>query len=193
MPRSLCVLALTIVAGLTAAPTPAADDGPAKGVKKLELSFEPASAKPGQTVTVKITVELADGYHTYPTKQTDKNAESMVNKLTFPAPGDLIFVGDVTEPINPETKAEPELGIKELKLYTGTLTYEKKAVVSPKATAGEKDVKLKGVRLTVCDATNCYPPKTLTPVAKLKVLDGPAVAVAKEYEDEVNKVLAEKK
>jgi hypothetical protein len=171
-------------------PSPAADDdGPAKGVKTVEATVEPTEAKPGQTVTLKITVELAGGFHTYPTRQSDKNASSMVNKIAFPDVAGLIFVGEVIDPTNPETKAEPELGIKELKTYSGTIVYERKAVVSPKANSGEQVVKLKAVRLTVCDATNCYPPKTLTPQARFKVLDGPAVPVEKAYQDEVTKAL----
>lgn len=190
MPRPFRLLAPALLAGILSAPTPAADeDGPAKGVKKVEAAFEPAEAKPGQTVTLKITVELDAGYHTYPTRQTDKNAASMVNKVTFPDVTGLIFVGDVKDPANAETKPEPELGIKELKTYSGTVVYERKAVVSPKATAGEQTVKLKAVRLTVCDATNCYPPKSLTPQARLTVLDGPAVPVEPAYRDEVNKAL----
>ena len=58
-----------------------------KAVKKVEASFSPAEAKPGQTVTFSVTIELNDGYHTYPTVQTDKMAASMVNEIKFPDPG----------------------------------------------------------------------------------------------------------
>ena len=44
-------------------------------MKKVEAKFDPAEAKPGQTVTFKLTVELNDGYYTYPTRQADKAAE----------------------------------------------------------------------------------------------------------------------
>jgi len=189
MPRPTRLSALALAAGLFALPTPAAQDGPAKGVKKVEVSVEPAEAKPGQTVTVKIAVELDDGFHTYPTKQADKNAESYVSKIAFEDAGGLIFVGDVTDPPNPETKAEPDAGIKELRQYSGRFTFERKAVVSPKAAAGEAAVRVKSLRLTVCDAKNCYPPKTLTPEAKLKVLPGPAAEVEPAYRDEVTKAL----
>lgn len=192
MRRPLRILTLAAAVGLLACTAPAADDSPAKGIKKLDVSVTPAEAKPGQTVTVKITVELEDGFHTYPTKQADKNAESYVSKITFPDTGDLIYVGDVKDPPNAETKAEPEAGIKELRQYSGILTYERKAVVSPKAAAGNAAVKLKAVRLTVCDEKNCYPPKTLTPETTLKV-SGAAVAVEKQYEDDVKKAIAEKK
>src|SRR5262245_44481924 len=117
--------ASVVVLGVLALPGFADDAGPARGVKKVEATFEPAEAKPGQTVTLKITVELLDGYHTYPTKQVDKNAAQMVNKITFPAPAGVIFVGETKDPANPDTKAEPEIGIKELRTHAGTVVFER--------------------------------------------------------------------
>src|SRR5438128_9064819 len=55
-----------------------------KAVKKIEGKFDPAEAKPGQTVTFKLIVDLNDGYHTYPTVQPDKGAESFVNDIKVP-------------------------------------------------------------------------------------------------------------
>jgi hypothetical protein len=163
-----------------------------KAVKKVEATFDPAEAKPGQTVTFKLTVALNDGYHTYPTTQPEKAAEGFVNQVKFPDPGAVVFVGPVIDPKGYETKAVPELLIKELREYPGTVTYTRKAVVSPKATAGAAEVKLASFKLTVCDKTNCYPPKAVPVAAALKVLDGPPVPVEKAYADEVAKALAGK-
>lgn len=170
-----------------------AQDSGIKGVKDVTLQFEPAQAKPGQVVTAYITVELLDGFHTYPIKQTDKNAESMINRITYPGPDVLIFVGETKDPENPTVKSEPLLGIKELKTFAGQVVYERKAIVSPKATAGDKTVSLKSIRLTICDDGNCYPPKNASPEGKLTVLAGPAVAIPTEFEAEVQKALVEKK
>ena len=163
-----------------------------KGVEKVEASIEPAEAKPGQVVTFKLTVTLAAGYHTYPLVQPDKQAEGMVNKLVFPEAGALIFVGDATDPPEPESKAEPLLGIKSLNYYHGKVVYERKAVVSPKASAGASTVAIPKFVLSVCDKDSCFPPKTLNPEASLKVLDGPALAVDKKYAAEVEKALKDK-
>lgn len=141
-----------------------------KAVKKVEATFEPADAKPGQTVTLKLTIHLNDGYHTYPTKQPDKAAEAMVNTIKFPDAGAVEFVGDVLDPKEFKTKAEPDLGIKELRIVEGKIVYERKAVVSATAKPGSVTVKLPAVTLNVCDAVNCYPAKKLTPEATLKVL-----------------------
>jgi hypothetical protein len=163
-----------------------------RAVKNVEAKFEPAEAKPGQTVTFKLTVDLKEGYHTYPTVQPDKLAASMVNTITFPAPAGVIFVGPVTDPKDFETKAEPELMIKELRYSSGTAVFTRKAVISPKAAAGSATVKLESFKLLVCDKSNCFPPKAVPVEASLKILDGPAVAVEKEFADEVAKALVAK-
>ena len=177
-----------VLAVLPAAPA-AAQQWYEKSVKKVEGKFSPAEAKPGQTVTFTLTVELNDGYHTYPTVQLDKQAAGMVNDIRFPDAGAVIFVGKTEDPKDAKTKAEPELGILEMSYCIGTVTYTRKAVVSPKAAAGATTVKLAKFSLSVCDKDNCFPPKTIPIEAPIKVLDGPAVEVEKAYADEVKKAL----
>jgi hypothetical protein len=161
------------------------NDWYAKAVKSVETTVEPKEAKPGQTVTLRVAFDLADGYTTYPTAQVDKNAAGMVNYVKFPEPGAVVFVGDVTDPPNFKKKVELELGIAELRYYTGKVSYERKFVVNPTQKPGDIEVKLPSFKLTVCDANNCFPTKTLEPKATLKVLPGPAVPVEKQYADEV--------
>jgi hypothetical protein len=79
--------------------------------------------------------------------------------------------------------------IKELRTLSGNATYSRKAVVSPKAKAGETEVKLDSFQLMVCDEDTCYPSKVVPVVAKFKVLDGPAVPVEKEFAEEVAKAV----
>ena len=164
--------------------------GSDKGVKKVEASFAPAEAKPGQTVTYSVRVELKDGYHTYPTMQEDKGAENFVNEFKFPKPDKVIFVGTVQDPKDAKSKFEKELKCT-IQYCTGTVVYTRKAVVSPKAAAGMVTVAPE-FNLSICDEDNCFPPKKLHPEATLKVLDGPAVPVEKVYVDEVKKALDEK-
>src|SRR5262245_11690719 len=158
-----------------------------KAVKKVEGKFSPAEAKPGQTVTFTLTVELNDGYHTYPTVQPDKQAATMVNLIKFPEPRAVIFVGETQDPKDYATKEEPDIGIKELRYNTGVVVYSRKAVVSPKASAGATTVKLENFSLSVCDEKNCFPAKKVPVEASLKVLDGPPVPVEKAYAEEVMK------
>ena len=172
---------------LLLAPLAPAADKPAKGVKSVVVVFDPPEAKPGQTVTLRLTVTLDDGYHTYPLAQPDKAAEGMVNKIEFPKGGAVVFVGEATDAAVGKTKAEPDLGIKELVYLPGKAVYERKAVVLPTAKAGDATVALPKFLLSVCDKDNCFPAKKLNPEAKLTVLDGPAVAVDEKYAAEVEK------
>lgn len=192
------VLALLILpAAVLAAALPgrpaAAQGWYEKAVKGVSAKFEPAEARPGQTVTFTITLELNPGYYTYPTNQPDKEAAVYTNIMKFPDPGAVVFVGSVTDPKDFHTKAEPDLGIKELRTVQGKMTFTRKAVVSPAASAGATTVKLPAFKLNVCDATNCYPAKDVAVEAALTVLGGPAVEVEKAYADEVKKATAGKK
>lgn len=187
--RRLALLCLPALALLPVAS--AQDKGFDKAVRSVTATFEPAAAKPGQTVTLKLTIELNDGYHTYPTKQAEKAAAAMVNKLSLPEPGAVVFVGETLDPPNPDLKAEPALGIKAMATHHGTVVYTRTAVVSPSAKAGKVTVTIPRFSVQVCDKDNCFPPKSLKPEVEFTVQDGPAVAVDPKYADEVKK--AEKK
>lgn len=194
MPRTRTPALVGLLAAALVAAQPGTEAGArqktdwfAKAVKSVSAKFEPAEAKPGQTVTFRLTVDLNDGYYTYPTAQADKAAATMTNQLKFPAPGAVVFVGAVTDPPIFDEKSEPDLGIKAYRVNPGTAVYTRKAVVSPKAAAGPVSVKLPAVRLQVCDKNNCFPPKAVPVEATLKVLDGPAVPVDPAFAAEVAK------
>lgn len=160
-----------------------------KAVKKIEGKFDPAEAKPGQTVTFKLTIELNDGYYTYPTVQPDKSAENYVNRIVFPAADKVVFVGATSDPKDFETKDDETANVKNMRVLSGTSTYSRKVVVSPKAAPGVVEVKLEEFRIQVCDKKFCFPSKAVPVTATLKVLDGPAVPVDKEFADEVKKAV----
>ncbi|MGL6074068.1 MAG: hypothetical protein ACRC8S_07900 [Fimbriiglobus sp.] len=186
------MLSLSVFADDPIFPKPKKNDWYTKAVKKMTASVEPAEAKPGQTVTWKLTLELEPGYTTYPTLQADKNAASMVNKFIFPDPGTVVFVGDTIDPPKFKKKAEPDASILELRYYEGKVVYEQKLVVNPKATPGEVKIELPAFKLSVCDNNNCFPSRTLKPTTTLKVLAGPAVEVEAAFRAEVEKKLAPK-
>ena len=154
------------------------------------VTFDPAAAKPGQTVTLTVTVVLPAGRHTYPTRQPDKAAADFVTTLKFPAAGPVVFVGDVTDPVKFTAKSEPELGIKELRTVAGTVTFTRKLVVNPRQAAGPLTVSLPELKLPVCEGDRCEPAKLFKPAGTLTVLPGPAVAVEPKYAAAVEKALA---
>lgn len=157
-------------------------------VKKIEARFEPADAKPGQTVTFKLEVQLADGWYTYAVNQPDKGARTSATRIDLPLPGDVIFVDSVQDAPDFKVKAEPDLDIKEIRYYPGGTTWEVKAIVSPKATVGPKTIALKTFKIVVCDKSNCLPQATVPISANLNVLEG-SVEVDPKYKEIVEKAL----
>jgi Disulphide bond corrector protein DsbC len=152
-------------------------------IQKVEAVFEPAEAKPGQTVTLKLIVKLASGYHTYPIVQLAPEAKYSANSIVFPKDGPVVFVGDTMDPLGPKTKRVEDY---DLLVYPGGGTWERKAVVPPTAKAGMTTSKVK-FKLLVCDEDACFPPKTFDLEASLKVLDAAPVAVDPKYKAEVEK------
>lgn len=155
-------------------------------VRSVEASVEPATARRGETVTWRLKVDLIEGWHTYPARQPDPNASAQVTKFTFPSSGNVVFVGKLQEPPDPKTHPEPELQIKELLSYEGTVVWERKFVVSPNAPPGPLMVTVP-VRLFACKET-CLPPKTIETQAKLIVSDDSPVAVDPQYADSIKSV-----
>ena len=156
---------------------------PADAIKKIEATFEPAQAKPGQTVTLKLTVQLADGYFTYPLVQPAPEAKFSVNSVKFPTDGPVVFVGETLEPDGPKAKKAED---HEYLIYPGGGTWARPAVVRPAAKAGDAPVKVR-FRVMVCDEDRCFPPKNLDLEATLKVLDAAPVPVEARYKEEVEK------
>ena len=104
MTRYLSIAAISLVAAAGAS----AQDFKTV-VKKVTAKFESASAKRGEAVTWTLTVEILDGWHTYPTKQADPNADSFTNRIKFPRENGIVFVGELDEPATVE---KTEDGIK---------------------------------------------------------------------------------
>jgi thiol:disulfide interchange protein DsbD len=153
----------------------------------------PAKAKRGETVTYRITVETKPGAWTYPVRSD--TGQTALTVLKHPAPADLIFVTSPTDPPgvweNVPDESDP------LKLVTHSkapVTWEMKAVVSPKATPGLKNVVLdrKETTLLACNKLGCvssaFDGKDL-PVASFEVLDGEPVPVESQFKDAVEKAI----
>jgi thiol:disulfide interchange protein DsbD len=148
-------------------------------------TIEPATARRGEAVTWKFTIDVAPGWHTYPTKQVDPEAKSYVTKIDFTKleTKDVVMVGSLVEPPNVKTKPDPALDIKELRYYEGRAVWEAKLVVLPGAIPGEKAITIP-VSIQVCDEQGCLPKKFDAPL-KLTVSDAPPVAVDPKYADAV--------
>ena len=186
--KRLALLSVTVLIALT---SPAAGQRPRlkfeNAVESIQATVEPAEARPGQTVVYKVAVKLRPEWYTYPVHQQDGPFKDSRNVLELPATSDLIFVEGVKDPPN----ARPKVSNSGSYLtYPDGVTWEIKAVVSPKATAGDKIVALKKFRITVCyEVTgNCLNPETVPVAAPFKVA-GPPTAVEPQYQSMVSEYL----
>jgi thiol:disulfide interchange protein len=180
-------LVLALVVAAVAPPARAGENF--DDVAKVKVTLEPATAQRGQTVFLKISMELASGWHTYPTVQTDPEAEVYVNKFEFPNTKDIVFVGTLENPPGFVTKIEPALGIKDLHQYEGKVVWQRPLVVRPDATPGKTKLTIPLTNVQVCDESHCLPPPKLAPEVELTITDKPPLEVEARYREEVQKAM----
>lgn len=144
-------------------------------VEKLEARFEPAEARPGQKVSLKIELKLAEGWYTFPTAQPDHYAASNVNKITFPKDGDIHFSGKITEPAKPRVSEVPALDIKEFRTYPGGGTWECQAQIPHDAKQGPAKARVTFRVIVVRDGPDpvMFPPKKFPLETTIKVFGEP--------------------
>ena len=146
------------------------------GVATMTSEIVPAKAKPGQLVTYRLTVSPKPGCWTYPANPPPNQLSK--SKIKLPAAGDVVFVEPVTDPYGAKEKPNP-LGGTDL-YYSAPVTWEFKAIVSPKALAGKRTITLSGTSIQACNDSNCFY-SDLAPSAEIEILAGPADAVPPQY------------
>jgi DNA-binding beta-propeller fold protein YncE len=148
-----------------------------KAIKKIEAKIEPAGAARGQTVTWKLTLELADGWHTYPTRQKNPEAEAFVNRFQFRPSEDVVFVGKLTE--NPSRTAI----LEGAQVFEDRVVWQRPLVIRPQAAPGVKTVKVR-INGQICSKI-CLP-LSLEVEAPLTVTDAPPVPVDARFKEEMD-------
>lgn len=175
MPRSAVFWTLLVVWGFarpSAAQPPFGDDpfapqpAPSSKLPKeftaradVTLTVSPAKAKWGETVVVKLTIAPKPGSWTYPVFPSQPGQTS-TNLIELPEPGDVIFISRVADPPQQKWELKPRLGGREGEFDQVTfapITWEFKAVVSPKAKAGPTTIAFTTSTLQVCDNAGCFP------------------------------------
>jgi thiol:disulfide interchange protein DsbD len=141
---------------------------------RFRAEVKPDKAKPGETVQLIITGTLLNGNHTYPLNQrTPEQLPLQQPQITFGGSPDLIPLWPIKES-KPEFKkqADGQIWLEHDKDFTWTQDL----YVRPEATPGAKSLEI-ALRLMVCDANNCTPPRSKYPPLQvtLNVLPGKAV------------------
>lgn len=118
----------------------------------VKVDVKPAKVKPGETITIGITVELkpGTGAHTYPFFPADPT-QTYKNSIGLPA-GDLTLLpGTVDPPAGLVRKPREGGGAGTFDdQYETTTRWEFKARVSPTAKPGPRDLDLGSTRIQVC-------------------------------------------
>lgn len=143
-------------------------------VKKLEAKLEPATAKPGDTLKFKLTLDIIPGWHIYANRQLDPES-AYVTGISFPGVAGLELVGELAEPTNGHTIANPEGG-QPLMVFDGNFTWEQSFRVTEKAANGTMRVPVK-LKMQVCNDANCLPQERRELFAELTITGGATTAV----------------
>ncbi len=161
-----------------------------RSVNRVEVSIEPQTARRGQTITWKVQLQLAEGFHTYP---LDPKLSSSPVQLRFLdraklKAGDaaVIPVGQTKDVGVP--RVVTDAGVTQTE-YEGVVVYEQSLVVSPQATPGQSTLRVKfSPGSQVCDAQGCKPLVVLKLDTPLTIL-ADSVPVEARYQEAVSKWL----
>ena len=86
----LAILVLPTLALADEGPLPTKRKDIHKAIPTGSMSFTPAKARRVQTVTWKLHLKLAPGWHTYPTQIQAEQAKSSETGIAFPNGGDVV-------------------------------------------------------------------------------------------------------
>ena len=125
--------------------------GPPAGNPTVEIRLTPANAKPGDEVTLSVSVTLPEGSYTYSTNRSFSGATRFkLEKITGLDSIDDEFQADRP----PKIDVDPDLG--RLEKYEKKVTWSRKWRVQSGANAGQVSITGK-MSYQVCDANSCRP------------------------------------
>ena len=148
----------------------------------LTTAVEPAEARPGETVTYKVTAKLDPGSHIYNYSKTKKrDAGPVKTTFDFFDPGGLKIEGDWTPSREPEKHKDPNFSdVDSVEYHENEVTWSIKLKIPGDAAPGKKVLRCQAGYM-VCDEKHCSIPGQWTlPEAVLTVLpaDGKAPKAA---------------
>ena len=156
-----------------AAATPAQKDSSPRYKPKdvvVTASVEPAKAKPGDTVTYRITAKLADGSHIY--KYVKHKPGPTDTRFDFFDTAGLKPIGEWTASEPPIRRADPANNNQVSEFHEGEVTWSHELKIPTDIPAGEKTLRCQA-GYQVCNDTKCSIPGQWTlPGVVLTVLPG---------------------
>jgi thiol:disulfide interchange protein DsbD len=132
----------------------------------------PPQARPGDTVTYRVTAEVAVPWHIYAQADAQPEQGPRATQFDFFDPAGLELVGAWTADPEPELKPEPAFDNQIYGSHEGRVVWSRTLKVPSGTPAGRKELKAQ-IYFMVCDPNGCKPPvyKTL-PTATVTIVGG---------------------
>lgn len=145
--------------GFTKSVTPSGFGGQSSPAR-LTFVLSPRTPKPGDKVTLGVTMHLEGGWHTYSTTQKE-SAGSTTTKITLIKGKSLVPIGDAFRPDHaPELSAKGTDNLESKEEYHGDVTWTRRFKFAPQA--GESGLGIEGkIHYGVCNEATCLPPHTV--------------------------------
>ena len=154
---SLLVAAATVCAAAAqqTAPTPI----------RWSAADEKVSAKPGETIVVRIAAQIDEGWHLYALDPIEGGP--IPTKLSVaPAPPFSLLEKEIDKP-EPKRAQDPNFGV-ETAYYEESATFGLPIAIAKNAPAGERVVEI-AARFQACNESICLRPQTATMPVKVTV------------------------
>jgi suppressor for copper-sensitivity B len=135
--------------------------GGQSGHVKLHFLLSPDNPKPGDVVTLSVTMSLDPEWHTYSTTQKEA-VGSTTTQFKLESTKNLQPMGERFKPDRePEVTAKSEAGLEPKEIYHGEITWTRRFKYQPSGTDTGFGV-LGTIHYGVCNQATCLPPKTVT-------------------------------
>jgi suppressor for copper-sensitivity B len=134
--------------------------GGQSGHAKLHFLLSPPEPKPGDVVTLGVTMSLDPDWHTYSTTQKE-SVGSTTTAIALDSTKNLIPMGERFTPSRaPETSGNEAAGLESKEVYHGEITWTRRFKYQPKDES--KGFGVSGsIHYGVCNQATCLPPKTV--------------------------------
>jgi len=156
-----------LVAGLLSSPNAATAADPPKPARKdsplvfrpknatLTTSIEPAEAKPGELVTLKVTAKLEHRYHIYKYSKAEGGPGPANTTFDFFDPAGLKVEGDWAASKEPEKHKDPNFtDVDVVEYHEGEVAWTIKLRIPPGTEPGKRSIRCQA-RYMVCDDKSC--------------------------------------
>jgi thiol:disulfide interchange protein DsbD len=158
-------------------PKPAQKDSPTRAKPKdvtLRLTVAPAQARPGETVSLKVTAKLSPGWHIYTQAKTQEGDGPRKTVFDLFDPAGLEVAGDWKASRKPESKAEPAFENQVFEYFEDEVTWSIPLKIPAGAPPGNKEIHCQA-SYQVCNAQSCsFPGRWTLNEAALTVLPAEA-------------------